>query len=498
MLSKQEVLADTKFGQRIAEEEVDALESYFVETDSWKRLYSGEVDIVYGPKGSGKSALYTLLLKRTDQLFDRRIIIRPAENPRGAPAFRDLVLDPPTSEQEFVGLWKLYCLCLLSDIFADYGCSGDDAKRIRRTLEAERLTSTGSLKALLRAALDYVRAATRLSGVQAGLDLDPISGLPKGFTGKISFHEPSALARERGIVSVDDLLEAANRELTAQKFSAWILLDRLDVAFAETPELEQAALRALFKVYLDILSLNRIRLKIFLRTDIWRRITREGFREASHITRTMTIQWDKPSLLNLIVQRAVQNSPVQQYFDASPPEVLASSESRHTFFYRMCPDQVDVGPNKPETLDWILARCRDGSKQTAPREVIHLLSALREEQIRRLELGEQPPEGEVLFARTAFKDALEPVSKVRLEQTLYAEYPALRDALERLRGESTSYRARSLAAIWQISEEEAVRTAQQLAEVGFFELRGAKEDPEYWVPFLYRDALDLVQGSAET
>jgi ABC-type lipoprotein export system ATPase subunit len=30
---------------------------YFVETDQWKRLLRGEVDIVYGPKGSGKSAL---------------------------------------------------------------------------------------------------------------------------------------------------------------------------------------------------------------------------------------------------------------------------------------------------------------------------------------------------------------------------------------------------------------------------------------------------------
>jgi hypothetical protein len=33
-------------------------------------------------------------------------------------------------------------------------------------------------------------------------------------------------------------------------------------------------------------------------------------------------------------------------------------------------------------------------------------------------------------------------------------------------------------------------------DVGFFERRGTAGDPDYWVPFLYRDALGLVQGEA--
>src|SRR5207237_881456 len=60
------VLRTLNFGQRIAEDERDYLARYFVETDQWRRMYSGEVDIVYGAKGSGKSALYFLLLDRSD------------------------------------------------------------------------------------------------------------------------------------------------------------------------------------------------------------------------------------------------------------------------------------------------------------------------------------------------------------------------------------------------------------------------------------------------
>jgi hypothetical protein len=70
------------------------------------------VDVVYGPKGSGKSAIYSLLLRRAQELRDHGIYVISAENPRGAPVFKDLVADPPTNEDEFRGLWKLYFLAL--------------------------------------------------------------------------------------------------------------------------------------------------------------------------------------------------------------------------------------------------------------------------------------------------------------------------------------------------------------------------------------------------
>jgi hypothetical protein len=48
-----------------------------------------------------------------------------------------------------------------------------------------------------------------------------------------------------------------------------------------------------------------------------------------------------------------------------------------------------------------------------------------------------------------------------------------------------------------VEETKALEIAIKLTEVGFFELRGSKEDPVFWVPFLYRDALQMVQGPAD-
>ena len=197
------------------------------------------------------------------------------------------------------------------------------------------------------------------------------------------------------------------------------------------------------------------------------------------------------------MRRTIHNAQVGAAYDVGEDLPRRSVEEQEAFFYRLCPNQVDVGINKPNTFDWLLTRTQDGTKQNAPRELIHFLNCLRDVQVKRFEIGEAAPDGEQLFARPSFKDALPEVSKVRLEQTLYAEYPGQKDWLEKLRGAKTLHTPQTLSDIWGISTEDAAARASELVAVGFLEARGTRQDPEYWVPFLYRDALDLVQGAAE-
>ena len=51
---------------------------------------------------------------------------------------------------------------------------------------------------------------------------------------------------------LDELLGLANGVLDEARLTLWIAFDRLDVAFAETPDLERNALRALFRAYNDL------------------------------------------------------------------------------------------------------------------------------------------------------------------------------------------------------------------------------------------------------
>ena len=499
-MEKYHVLRNTSFGQRVAEDEVDALASYFVETDHWSRLYKGDIDIVYGAKGAGKSALYALLLSKNGDLFDKNILLVAAENPRGDPAFRDLLPDPPASEREFVNLWKLYFASLLHDVLVQYEITGDATTQLGDALEREGLVKGKlSLAGLLRGALAYVRSVFRPpQALEGGVKIDPVTQMPNGLTGKIVFAEPGKEAADKGLLSVNQLLAFANTALASKGLNAWILLDRLDVAFSEHDQLEVNALRALFRVYLDLLGQSQIKLKIFLRSDIWARITEGGFREASHVTRHLTIEWNKNSLLNLLVRRALHNKSICEAYGATDALSRSSMKHQEAFFYQAFPPQVDIGTGRSSTLDWMLSRTRDGTKVNAPRELIHFINSLRDVQVKRFEVGDEPqPEENQLFARVAFKEALPDVSKVRLEQTLYAEHADQKAWLEALKGERTLQTPESLAAVWNCSPADALQKATTLANIGFFEHRGTKQEPQFWVPFIYRDALNMVQGTAE-
>ncbi len=420
-----------------------------------------------------------------------------AERPRGTTVFKDLSANPPTSEEEFTWLWKVYILTLIAQKLREYNIQGAEAKKLYDALEqAGLLKRTFDLSGLLRAAQHLVRSLLQIE-VQGGVELNEATFAPSEFVGKISLREPSFDLRQAGFNSVNDLLFCANEALKNHGYSTWVLLDRLDVAFAENHTLEANALRALLKVYNDVRGFDHISLKVFLREDIWRRIFRSGFREASHITKYAILDWNESTLLNLLIRKLLSNKALVADLDIDPKEVLLSSASQEQLFNRLFPDQVEQGINKSTTFKWMVSRCADATEQTAPRELIHLLNSLLEKEIQRLEKGGTPaPEGQ-LFDRAVFKPALGPVSDARLRQYLYAEYPDHKPYIDQLEHQKTEQSPESLSKIWSITGRAAAERAEQLRDLGFFQRRGSRDRPTYWVPFLYRNALNMIQGRAE-
>lgn len=322
-MEKLELLKQLSFGSQVAEEEVARLQEYFVQTEQWDRIVRGDVDIVRGEKGAGKSALYLLLDKSKGDLFDRQVLTVSGENPRGATVFKDLINDPPTSEREFVVLWKLYLLAIIAHEVRSYGISSGDANAVYAALEeAGLLEREMNLAGLLRSAQSFARRLLGTTVVEGGIELDPVTGLPSGVIGRISLAEPSGQLRIAGISSVDGLFENINESLRESGYTIWVLLDRLDVAFADSHELEANAIRALIRVYGDVRSLEQISLKIFLREDIWKRVTDGGFREASHVIRYEVMHWTSPMLLNLILRRVLSNAVFNEAFGVNKDDIL--------------------------------------------------------------------------------------------------------------------------------------------------------------------------------
>jgi hypothetical protein len=496
ILNKKSLLNAIRIGHRVAEDEKNELANYFVKTSQWNKLANGEIDIIYGAKGTGKSALYSLLTNNAQDFLNRRILLVPAENPLGASAFQGLIDENADSEVDLSYIWKLYMLQLISAELRKASVASDVANKLIAALEvAGLLPKTFTLASLFARAKNYIQSFAEKdpTEVEYNLGLDPTSGLPIA-TRKASYG-PTDTKSRLSSVPVNDLLSFANDGLAEVSLQVWLLFDRLDVSFSSSPELEKSALRALFRVYADLKPLDNIKAKIFVRKDIWERITEGGFREASHIIKTDTIEWDRDGLLNLVVNRLLNNQVLVDYLKVDRGEVVSDSSKQELIIKRILPDKVDTGKN-PDAFDWIISRVQDGTKKTAPRELIHMLECLISNQVKKIEQGKPEPEAEILFDRAVFKDSLTIVSTVRYTQTLCAEYPDLKKYTELLKDEKAEQKVETLARIWGVSLDEAQLLADKLVVAGFFEARNEKNIPTYWVPFLYRDALDLVQGKA--
>jgi hypothetical protein len=495
-VERKELLSQISFGSQVAEDERRELARYFVETDQWRRIFGGGIDIVRGEKGSGKSAIYSLLTERETALFDNRVLITLGENPRGDTVFRNISPDPPVTEHEFVVLWKLYILCIVAKVMRNYEIRNSEAASVYSVLEEDGLIDTEStLAALLSRVQRAAKQLIRGVKIEGSATVDAATGTPI-IAGKIAVGEPTEDAKKRGSLSLDNMFSALDLSLKAADFRIWVLLDRLDVAFIDNHALEENALRALMRVYNDVRNYDSISLKIFIREDIWKRVTQGGFREASHITRFVVLGWDRLSLLNLLMRRVLSNEIIVSEFGINSEEVLKNASAQEGLFARLFPAQVEQGERKASTFDWMVNRCADGTKKTAPRELIHLLNCLREQEARRLERGGAIPPDDQLFDRSVFKQALPTVSDTRLYQYLYAEYPTYKKYVEALDRQKTEQTPSSLAALWNTTIGDAIRIGKELVGLGFFEERGTREEPTFWVPFLYRDALRMVQGRA--
>ena len=496
LMEKIDVIRDINFGRRTAEEESDELMRYFVETENWRKVWEDEVDLIFAPKGGGKSAIYQMLLNREDSLVnDRKIHLLPADKPQGNSVFQLLKDDNDLNEEKFERIWTLYFLALAVSKLEDLNIKDSKLKGLRKALDSAGLSSaekkSQNIMQRIREAFDRVVNGGEIVGPTF---IDPATSTPIS-VGSIKFGVPTSAEASNGLIDIQELYEDLEEVLKDRDINVWILLDRLDVAFSTSPELERIALRALFRTYSNLKASKRLSFKIFLRTDIWKSVAAGGFRELSHMERELKIGWDRATMRALLVRRLLLSKKLQEMVELRAEDTLESGDQQEKLLQKIYPDQVEPGDRKrPTTLDWVLSRIEDGKEVAVPRELIHMYSEARDSELRRIENGQSNLPGDKLFESQAFKeDAWPEVSRTRLSMTIYAEYADVTEWLELLKEQKTEQDAKSLSQIWGITEAEAAKRRDRLIDIGFFKDKKAT----VWVPFLYRPALKMIQGAPD-
>jgi hypothetical protein len=297
---------------------------------------------------------------------------------------------------------------------------------------------------------------------------------------------PNPTASGERVVTQEEAYELLEEVLRQENLTFWVAVDRLDEAFQGFPAAEVPALRALLRTYLDLQAYSRIRLKLFLRRDLFRRVTAGGFVNLTHVNaRRIDIEWDDEDLFDLLFRRFQENP---EFLSALGVDVEAEG-----IFAAVFPAQVDAGTRKPTTWSWILSRIRDGNGIKPPRNLIDLVKKSQEAQLRHegRAASEFSP-GEPLIRSESLKRGLAALSKERVEDTLLAEAGEHAALIERFRGGKTEHNVESLRIVLGLRDEETREAMKILLELGFLE--GAGDSLK--VPMLYRDGLELTQGKA--
>src|SRR5439155_8400580 len=109
----KDILHELDLGNSVAEFD-QALERYFVETETFRSLVSDKGDIIAGDKGTGKTALFKILRQRYTTMPElKNVEVLPGFNPTGNPVFQRLIEANLSSEGEYITVWKAYVLSLV-------------------------------------------------------------------------------------------------------------------------------------------------------------------------------------------------------------------------------------------------------------------------------------------------------------------------------------------------------------------------------------------------
>jgi hypothetical protein len=465
----------------------EALEDHFVETDVFRALVEDRVDIIAGDKGTGKTALYRMLQQRYPHLL-AKVDVLPGFNPAGTPIFERLAAGAPLSEAQYVTIWKAYCLSLAGNwILAEHApVFSHTMDELDRLLTRAGLRSADAVAStILSQVIDVVRRLAHPKSAELSTTFTP-----EGHVVISPRIELGDAIDAESITYHDEALRVLDAVLAEVDHEVWIALDRLDEAFQGFPNVEKPVLRALLRTYLDLTEFKRLRLKLFVRKDLFRRVVDTGFVNLTHVNaRKVEIVWDDEDLLDLLCRRFRRSGHFVEALGAS-----FDSRANEALFYAVFPRQVDPGSRSPTTLNWMLARVRDGNGVASPRNLIDLVKKAQEAQQRTEHRDATPPDemgDRGVIQSRALKRGLSALSDERVADTLIAEAGEHVHLIDKLRDGRAEHNDSSLARLLDLPPAEVRTAIKPLVEIGLLQV-----GETYKIPMLYRGGLRIRQGKA--
>lgn len=497
------LLQELDLGSSVAESDT-LLEAARIETSAFADLLSDHVDLIPGTKGSGKSALFRIIVDFLPDLLlrQRKVVIAHGIQAPGDPVFHAFTDKFSTlTEEEFVSFWCIYLVSLAHEQFIkgpryrqflkDASAEIEKFRSACANAKIPEIQAKKSLRDILEWSLHVLaswrpKVTYRPPEGSGEWELDLFGSKTTDYLERKEETPQHSLPKY-----VNDIKQTLEGVLEASKLSLWLMVDRLDEIFPRRSDVERAALRGLLRAMRYFASAS-IRVKVFLRDDMLEQVVRteNGFTALTHVTvrQADTLRWTQDQILAMVVKRFFANDGLTAYLRINRDQLDASASYRTQCFDRIFPPTVFRGSNQSPTIRWIYNRCADGRGVVTPRDVLDLLIRAKQ---RQQDSYVADPEGtsDWVIGPAAIQYGFEELSKRKRQTYLQAEFPHLWKDIEKFSGGKTDYDGTALQLLLGPGWE---ATAEHLLAIGFF----SKGKDVYSIPFLYRHGMNVTRGKA--
>ncbi len=447
----------------------------FQKTTDFERFLDNTTCLVRGRKGTGKTALYWLLLKhfsvakklsrgRLDNIkcfsgHGRYQESRPSRDE--FQAIHDALKEQQGSWEAF---WRIYLL--LRAFQAD----------LLKFPRGQRGRKFHAIKEIFR---DLSNQDWRYEHTKALISLSTQSDL---------------------VLITKDAINLLDEQIGEQDELAWFLYDDLDEDFPQSNEIRKEALTGLFRLIqsCDARRIEFIRFKVFLREDIWQRLI---FDNKSHFNgREILLQWTRIDFLRLALRQSMQSKLFKDLVSRfSPVENVneANEETINRALELLWGSRRRRGSKAKYVSRWVYERLTDSGKTTFPRSLSILLKGAKSQELSyRGNSAIQAPKDRLLRGKS-LEEGLREASKERCD-AIKEEYPDLVSFLDNLKGVTALAEEHELKRLWEESAKEVVSPFEDfvdfISEIGIVELR--TKDQRYRFADIYVHGFEMSRIGA--
>jgi cellulose biosynthesis protein BcsQ/stress-induced morphogen len=440
-----QIIESLNFPEVNAADQRQDLSLLFQRTTDFERFLDDTTCLIRGRKGTGKTALYWLFLKHNNHAhklahgrLDNTLCFsghgRFQESRPSRTEFQIIHQHLQHNGGSWEAFWRAYLLfrCYQEQLFNfPKGKKGGKFSELKQTIN------------------NLPRDKFQSETIQALLQLSTNSGLQ---------------------LIVKDAIDLLHEEARNKPQRLWFLYDDLDEDFPEAGEVRQQALTGLFQLVqsCDANRLTEIRFKIFLREDIWNRLS---FDNKSHFTgRDISLEWTRIDFLRLALRQTIQSQDFKNLVDRFSPIAVESidnstEEDINKALELLWGIRRRRGDKAKYVSRWVYERLTDSSSTTFPRSLSILLEGAKEQELTyKGQSSIQSPTDRLLRANS-LEIGLKKASEKRCEE-IKEEYPSLIKFFDSLKGKLAFLSREELQGIWDLWFREELQKIWQSSEPG--------------------------------